>query len=303
MDVALLVNPTALDRETRAVTDRVTARLAAHGAQTTLIAGADATESADLLRTAVELGVNAVIVIGGDGTVSIAIQQLADSGIGMAVVPQGTGNDFAATIGLDGMTPDEAVDAVLAGRTLTIDLGRARGPAGTMLFATVLASGLDSRVNDRANRMSGAGRYRRAILAEIVNPRPIWFRLEIEDEEGRRIKRAIDALMVTVANGPRYGGGIPIAPFAHVDDGLLDLTVVRPVGTLRLLGLLPRLHRGTHTTIEEVETMRVRSVRIDAQEVVPYADGEPVGTLPLTVDVAPGALTIYHPEGVEPLPD
>ena len=102
--------------------------------------------------------------------------------------------------------------------------------------------------------------------------------------------------MATVGNGPSYGGGIPICPRADIADGLLDVTLVRPAGRLRLLRLLPRVYRGTHVTVREVSTHRVSSVRLTSPGVTAYADGDPVGELPLTIEVAPGALTVFVPE-------
>ena len=101
--------------------------------------------------------------------------------------------------------------------------------------------------------------------------------------------------MATVGNGSHYGGGIPICPDADPSDGLLDVLLVRPAGRLRLLRLLPRVYRGTHTTAPEASTYRVRSVRLASPGVTAYADGDPIGALPLTIDVAPAALRVFTP--------
>ena len=104
-----------------------------------------------------------------------------------------------------------------------------------------------------------------------------------------------DLVMGTVGNGRTYGGGIPICPDADPADGLLDVTLVRPAGRLRLLRLLPRVYKGTHTTVREVSTHRVRSVRLSSPGVTAYADGDPIGRLPLTIDVAPASLSVFTP--------
>jgi diacylglycerol kinase (ATP) len=101
--------------------------------------------------------------------------------------------------------------------------------------------------------------------------------------------------MATVGNGRTYGGGIPICPDADPADGLLDLVLVRPAGRARLLRLLPRVYRGSHATVPEVAMRRVRSVRLASPGVTAYADGDPIGALPLTVDVAPRALRVFAP--------
>lgn len=101
--------------------------------------------------------------------------------------------------------------------------------------------------------------------------------------------------MATVGNGRTYGGGIPICPDADLGDGLLDLTLVRPAGRLHLLRLLPRVYRGTHTSLPEVSTRRARAVRLHARGVTAYADGDALGDLPLSVEVEPAALTVFTP--------
>jgi diacylglycerol kinase (ATP) len=103
--------------------------------------------------------------------------------------------------------------------------------------------------------------------------------------------------MATVGNGRSYGGGIPICPDADLADGLLDLVLVRPAGRLRLLRLLPRVYQGTHATVAEVSIRRIRSVRLSSPGVTAYADGDPIGALPLTVGVVPGAITVFAPGG------
>jgi diacylglycerol kinase (ATP) len=109
-----------------------------------------------------------------------------------------------------------------------------------------------------------------------------------------------DLVMATVGNGSHYGGGIPICPDADPADGLLDVVLVRPAGRLRLLRLLPRVYRGTHTSIDEVSTYRVRSVRLSSPDVTAYADGDPIGTLPLRIDVVPAAISVFTPATVTP---
>jgi diacylglycerol kinase (ATP) len=175
-----------------------------------------------------------------------------------------------------------------------------RGDGSTQYFGSVLASGFDSKVNDRANAMRwprGGSRYNIAILVEFLTLAGIPYEVELELADGTRETQSGDLVMATVGNGRTYGGGIPICPDADPSDGLLDLVLVRPAGRLRLLRLLPRVYRGTHGGVPEVSIRRVRSVRLSSPGVTAYADGDPIGALPLTVDVVPGALTIFTPAG------
>jgi len=288
MDVALLLNPAARSGAHTGVATRAAERLRAAGIRVTTVSGGSAAESSRLLRTALTLGADAVVVAGGDGTVSLAIQELA-----------GTGNDLATSLGLRDLDAGAAADAVIAGRTRTIDLARVtRADGTTTLYGTVLAAGFDSKVNDRANRMRwprGAMRYNIAILVEFLRLRGIPFEVELTLADGSTTRVARDLIMATVGNGRTYGGGIPICPDADLEDGLLDVTLVLPVSRARLLRLLPRAYRGTHTSLDDVSTFRVRSARLTAADVTAYADGDPIGALPLQVDVVPSALVVFAP--------
>lgn len=299
MDVVLLVNPAARSGARTGVVERTVERLRAADVRTTVLSGGSAEESSALLRTALDLGAQTVIVAGGDGTAALAIQELAGSGAALGILPIGTGNDLATELGLRELDADAAADAVIAGTTRRIDLARVRRADGvTRLFATVLASGFDSRVNDLANSLRwprGPRRYDIAVLIEFLRLHPERFRLTIDLEDGAQ--EVIDGplMMVSVGNGRTYGGGIPICPEARLDDGLLDLTVVRAAGRASLLRLLPRVYRGTHAASGLVVTRRVRGISLEADGVTAYADGDPIGSLPLRVDVVPQALTVLAP--------
>lgn len=299
MRVTLLANPAARSGAHTGAAMRAAERLRTHDVRTTIISGGSAAESSELLRTALRLGTEAVVVAGGDGTVHLAIQELAGTGIPLGIIPTGTGNDMAAALGLRQLDVDAAADAIAAGRTRLIDLARVTRVDGTTAsFGSVLASGFDSRVNDRANAMrwpKGGSRYTIAILIEFLTLRGIPYEVDLVLADGSHAHLSGDLVMGTVGNGPTYGGGIPICPDADPADGLLDVTLVRPAGRLRLLRLLPRVYRGTHTSIDEVSTYRVRSVRLSAPGVTGYADGDPIGELPLTIDVAPGAFRVFTP--------
>jgi len=299
MDVALLLNPAARSGAHTGVATRAAERLRAAGIRVTTVSGGSAAESSRLLRTALTLGADAVVVAGGDGTVSLAIQELAGTGTPLGIVPAGTGNDLATSLGLRDLDAGAAADAVIAGRTRTIDLARVtRADGTTTLYGTVLAAGFDSKVNDRANRMRwprGAMRYNIAILVEFLRLRGIPFEVELTLADGSTTRVARDLIMATVGNGRTYGGGIPICPDADLEDGLLDVTLVLSVSRARLLRLLPRAYRGTHTSLDDVSTFRVRSARLTAADVTAYADGDPIGALPLQVDVVPSALVVFAP--------
>jgi diacylglycerol kinase (ATP) len=294
VNVAVVVNPAArAGAHTHAATKAVH-RLRALGHTVTVISGGSAAETSSLIRTALAHDTDALVVVGGDGTINLAAQELAGTEVPLGIIPAGTGNDFAAHFGIPHLEPERAADVIDAGATRRIDLARvSRGDGSSQLYTTVLASGFDSKVNDRANRMRwprGEMRYNIAILVEFLFLRDIPFAIEVD---GTRIDGPF--VLASVGNTRTYGGNIPICPDADPADGRLDVTVVRPSGRLRLLRLLPTVYKGTHLRHPEVETYRARKVRLEASGVTAYADGDPIATLPITIDVVPAALTLLAP--------
>jgi diacylglycerol kinase (ATP) len=127
-----------------------------------------------------------------------------------------------------------------------------------------------------------------AVAAELRGFRPLPFTLELDDAT-----RRVEAMLVAVGNGPTYGGGLRITEGATIDDGRLDVAVIKPVSRLELVKVYPRLYTGTLPTHPQYEHHRVRRVTLAAPGVSAYADGERLGMLPLSVECVPAALTVY----------
>jgi diacylglycerol kinase (ATP) len=288
-EIALLVNPTSGKGRGARLAEPVAARLRESGAHVELLVGRDADEAFDKVRNRVAQGVDAVVTVGGDGLVNMALQVVAGTGVPLGVIPAGTGNDVARALGLDPDNPLAAADYVLTGTPRQIDLGRASG----RWFAGVLGSGFDSMVNERANRMSwphGRARYNIAILAELRTFKPVPFELVLDGEVWQT-----DAMLVAVGNGPSYGGGMRVCPDASFDDGLLDVTVLGPISKPEFVKVFPTVYKGTHVHHPAVTVRRARSVSLRASGVTAYADGERVAVLPVTVEAVPRALCVMSP--------
>ena len=288
--VTVLTNPTAGKGRAVAAGAAVTARLRAAGVQVAEIVGRDADEAADLARASVDGGADgapdALVAVGGDGLVHLAVQAVAGTGVPLGVVASGTGNDVARYFDLPRRDPVAATERILRGRVRTVDLAR----SGTRRFVTVLAAGFDAVVNERANAMSwprGQMRYNLATVAVLRTFRPIPYTLELD---GRA--RTVEAMLVAVGNGPSFGGGLRITEGAVLDDGMLDVVIIKPMSKAGLVRTYPKLFRGTHVTHPQYEHHRVRSVTVAAPGIVTYADGERFGALPLTVECEPGALRV-----------
>ncbi len=286
---ALVVNPTAGRGRFAGQVDDVRRRLAAGGLDAALLVGRDGEHAADLLREAAGEGLDVLVVMGGDGLVHLAVQEIATTETTLGVIATGSGNDVARYLDLPRRSPQRAVDTILAGRTRTIDLAHTAG----RYFATVLASGFDSLVNERANTMtwpSGQMRYNLATLAELRVLEPLTYTLELD---GRR--HQLEAILVAVGNGPSYGGGLRMCEGALIDDGKLDVVIIKPLTRRQVVALYPRLFRGTHVRHRAYEHHRVSQVSVAAPGIVAYADGERLGPLPMTIDVAPRALRVFAP--------
>ena len=255
----------------------------------------DADHARQLLDDALDRGTDALVVCGGDGVISLALQSLALGDIPLGIIPAGTGNDHAREYALPRNDPEAAADVVADGWAETVDLGRIDNHAGTQKwFGTVMAAGFDSLVSDRTNRMRwphGRMRYNMAMVAELSQLRPLPFRVAFDDGE----TIVADLTLAAFGNTKSYGGGMLICPDADHSDGQLDITMVRGTSRTRLIRLFPTVFKGTHVDLDRVTTDRARSVSVDSPGINAYADGEYACALPVEVSAVPGALKILTP--------
>ena len=292
--IAVLANPQAGRGRHRGLLPGVLDRLGATGRPVRVLAADTAEEAEKACHRAVAEGIGALVAVGGDGTVHQALQAVAGKAVGFGVVPAGTGNDFADGVGVpkDPLRASEAIAAaVRADRGQDFDLARLAGPTGEVRwFGAVLAAGFDAIVNERANRMRwprGPRRYDLAIVLEMARLRARRYELELDG-----VDHSFTGVLVAVGNCPSYGGGLRICPDADPADGLLDVVVAAPLGRAGLIRLKPRLRRGTHVTDPRVTSYRGRRVRIEAEDIVGYADGERIGPLPVEIGCVPGAVRL-----------
>ncbi|WP_181954149.1 diacylglycerol/lipid kinase family protein [Kocuria coralli] len=248
-------------------------------------------------------GIAAVVAVGGDGMAHLVLNALLEHqaqggrALPFGLIASGSGNDLARHWKTPHDDPEQAAGRIL--RRLDtgpafMDVGQAAFDDGSRAwFATALCAGIDAAVNERANRWrrpSGSLKYLIALVVEIVRHPPHRYGLEVT-EAGRTRRREIEALMVNVANTSSIGGGLRIVPRASATDGQLELFVVDPLTRLRFLRLFPSIYTGAHVRVPEVEISPATRVRMTGKHVV-YADGEPLGELPVTITVLPAALPV-----------
>jgi diacylglycerol kinase (ATP) len=255
------------------------------------IAVADSPQNAD-----------AVLILGGDGTIHRQLPHLARSGIPMLPVPHGSGNDFARALGLrrpaDGLAAWQKFVAD-AGNVRDVDLGVIRSltnPPSTTYFCCVGGAGVDAEANRRANALPawlrGHGGYILAALSAIASFRPREFRIAAEGAEAPDTF-AGRAWMVAFANASTYGAGMKIAPRALPDDGRLDVCLIRDASRARLMRCLHRVYSGRHIEMPEVTYYQAERMRIETGTPLDvYADGEYVCRTPIEVSVEQRALRV-----------
>ncbi|MFE9767426.1 diacylglycerol kinase [Streptomyces sp. NPDC005808] len=290
-EITLFVNPTAGRGRGAHAAQPAASALRAAGFSVRTVLGENAEDALTRARGAVTDGTGALIAVGGDGMAHVALQAVAGTRTPLGLVAVGTGNDFARALGLPVRDPAAAArviaEALKSERLRDVDLGR----VGGTWFATVLASGFDSRVNDRGNRMrwpTGRFKYDLAMLAELAAFKPVRYRITLDGGEAQEV----EATLVAVGNGSSYGGGMKICPGADLGDGLFDVTVVGDCSRTTLLKVFPRVYRGTHLDHPKVTVYRAATVGLVADGVTGYADGEPLGPLPLTARCVRGAVRV-----------
>lgn len=241
-----------------------------------------------------------LVVMGGDGMMHLGLNAAAGTGVPVGLIPAGTGNDFCRGVGIP-KSPVAAARVVAEGHTQAIDLTQVSGAladgANQRYVGSVVSTGYDARVNRRTNAMTftlGSLGYAYSALAELARFEPLRYRITIDG-----VARQQTAMLIAVANAGIFGGGMRIAPDYSVTDGLLDLTIIHPVSRVTLLRLLPAMFSGAFVSDPSVERLRASRVTIDGDGLYGMADGEALGDVPLLLEAAPRALTVYVPAGRE----
>ena len=287
---ALLINPISGSGKGATVGSRVAEFLLTHDVEFSVVTGESAAALIENLGDFISRFPNCdgVIAVGGDGLLHCALQILTPAQIPIAMIPAGTGNDFVRTLGWPLDDFDEYLTRIISTPPQPMDLGLVE----ERWFGAILSTGFDSIVNEKANSMKwpkGPSKYNVAIAIELPRFKPRHYEITLDDRE-----ISVQAMLIAVANGRSYGGGMLVCPQADIHDGLFDVMVLHPVSKLEFLKVFPRVFRGTHITHPAVEIVRSKNVTIRAKAVA-YADGERLGDTPLTAECVNGALQTWIP--------
>ncbi|WP_307844368.1 diacylglycerol/lipid kinase family protein [Actinotalea solisilvae] len=298
--LGVVVNPTAGSgrgsAEGHAVVDALTRR----GHDVRDLTAHDLPSATQHARQAVVDGLDALVVVGGDGMVNLGANVVAETDLPLGIVAAGSGNDIARGLGLPRHDVDAAVARIEAGLErgpLAMDAAVA-GPPGygvRQWYLAVLSAGFDAAVNARANtlrRPRGTLRYVRALALELRSFAPYGYRITLDDGTWESL-----GTLVAVANGPSFGGGMRIAPDADTHDGLLDVVVAGPLTRAGLVAVFPRVFSGRHVDHPAVQVLRSRRVLVEPSVLGPpppvaFVDGERLGPAPLLIESRPGAVRV-----------
>jgi YegS/Rv2252/BmrU family lipid kinase len=293
--VCLIVNPSAGGGKAGRVASEVERRLGELGLRVRRVD----TRDLDHARTLAKEGANAgetVVALSGDGMIGVVadvLRQIPGSVLG--VLPGGRGNDLARVLGIP-KDPIAACTVIARGVPRAMDLGEVGGQA----FVGIASVGFDSVANRIANEAPawlGNLVYAYGALRALASWRPTRFEIEL-DPPGERL--SFTAYTVGAANSKTYGGGMRAAPGAMLDDGLLEVVVLENIGKLAFLTkILPKVFKGTHVQLPSVHVFRAAEVEISADRpFTMYADGDPIGELPVRVRAVRGAVSVLVPAGV-----
>ncbi|MBO1756684.1 diacylglycerol kinase family protein [Allobranchiibius sp. CTAmp26] len=283
----LLVNPHSGGGRGARVAAEVGAALRARGARvrSTVSPGIEAAD--DLVADTAEDEV--CVAVGGDGMVSSVAKAVAHRGVTLGIAPSGRGNDFARQLSIP-TDPQVLAAFLINGGVRLVD---AIGVGDKVVVGSVYA-GVDSLASQLVNgmrRVPGVLQYPLGALRAMATFPVTTYRVTVDG-----VERTFDGFTVVAANSGYYGKGMHIAPDADPADGLLDVLLLGAGSRASFIRKLPQVYRGTHTANEEIVVLRGREVRIEADGVQAYADGDPLAPLPVTATVLPGALRIIAPD-------
>lgn len=294
--VGLIANPYAAKRRAGNIGHDVRALLGAAGLSVIDLSAPDAVTARRRARAVLDT-LDALVVVGGDGTVALGASLVCGTRTRLGIVPAGSGNDLARALGLPLGDSDAAVRTIVSAiarpeqRIDAIDARfEGKSKSESVIALGNLNMGFDAIVNARANR-SRFG-YTSAVARELFayRPREYW----VEVDGGERVD--IEASLLTLCNSGYFGGGMKYCPNSRLNDGVLELVSVAGISRAGLVRFFPSVFSGTHVSLEQYALTRCTSLTIGSREPLKVcSDGESRSFLPLHARVLPGAVSILSP--------
>jgi diacylglycerol kinase (ATP) len=293
MKITMIVNPNAGKKKGLSIAHEAAEALKKEGKEIEILVSEKKGDTLILAENLSIEGVDAVLAVGGDGTLFEIINGLLSKRetlpIPIGQIPVGTGNSFIKDLGIESV--DDALTQIKAGKTRNIDLGEFSCSEGKFYFANLLGSGFVSNVAYRAKRykMLGSFAYVMGVLEEVIFLKPSAIEIELD---GKLIKR--DALFTEICNSKYTGGDMLMAPDAKIYDGLLDIVLLNKVSRRKVLSLFPAIFKGKHVEDEVVECFKGKKISVKSDRpLLLTPDGETFGMTPIEVQIHPGKIRMY----------
>jgi YegS/Rv2252/BmrU family lipid kinase len=302
--VAVIYNPMAGSGLTkkRVPLEDVRARFVANGWSVATIATRGPGDGTEAARFALAEGADVVAAFGGDGTVNEVVQALVDTETPLGILPGGTINVLAQELGIS-LDPLEAVDVITSQPVRRIDLGRANGRYFTMMIGLGYDAESTASIIPGLKAWTGPIAYYVAGVQAFAQHKSVRAKLVISDGRKTRKLRRLIYLMVVSNVGLYAGGVLKFTPEASFTDGLFDVCLIRSRRWYRALLHVVLSFLGGLRTVSDVEFFQVKSIKMTTGRPFPYQlDGDPMGTTPVTIEVAERALAVIAPPPAAPLP-
>ncbi len=269
-------------------------RLRADGIEVEILHSGGPQETEDAIRQR-QKALDFVIVGGGDGTISSTARVLKECQLPLAILPLGTANDLARSLGIEEL--DQAFDVIIENHRQPIDLGVVNGHyffnVANMGLGVKVTEAQDSEIKKRWGVLS----YLRAFFVALRRAQKFRVKLALDDERYR-----MGSIQLAVGNGRYYGGGNLVAEEARINDGRLDLYCLRPRGLMELLGMALLVRGGKHHLAKRIFNASAQRIEVETKPRLEiHADGEPVTNTPATFSVIPKALEVLVPRNSEEL--
>ena len=292
--LGVLVNPKANRGKGEASGDAVFAELANRGiASINLSAESAVAASKKAERAISNQEISGLVAVGGDGTSQLGVNICVPSQLPMGLIPAGSGNDQARQLGIPRDSIPAAVDFLVEHleKPRRVDAMRVKTASREFWSLGSISAGFDALCAERANGLvwpKGPNSYVAAMLLELPRFEPIEYQIEADGK-----KRSFKAMLCGVANVKNFGGGMKISPNSEIDDGELEVFILHEVSRRRLLRIFPTVYEGKHLGFPEIEIFQAKSVSISNDAFPMTCDGELIGPAPFSVEVHPGALSVF----------
>jgi diacylglycerol kinase (ATP) len=294
MKFLMLINPNAGRKQGKDVAEKSLSIFQQQGIEIKCCYSEYAGHLSEMAEREVNGSWDGIIALGGDGTLFEVINGMMRGNpnlpLPLGIIPVGTGNSFSRDLAIQ--NHDEAIQKILKGKTRNIDLGKCVCSDRTFYFINILGFGFVADVAEKAAAYKRWGDLSYVIGVFIITMKLKSYHLDFEID-GRQYQR--DNIFVEICNSTKTGGDMIMAPQAKIDDGFLDVVLLNKTSRLRLLSALPKIFKGTHIQMPEVETFTAREMQFRPEHSkILTPDGEITGQTPITVSILPGKISVFN---------